>query len=71
MTLVLGGVLIGLLLSLGLGRMISRFLYGVSGYDAVSLAGATFVLLAVSAIACYLPARNASRVDPIVALRES
>ena len=71
MTLVIGGVLLGLLLSLGLGRMIARFLYGVSGYDAVSLAVATVVLLAVSAIACYLPARNASRVDPIIALRES
>lgn len=71
MTLVIGGACIGFLLSLALGRMISRFLYGVSGYDAASLAGATVVLLAVSAIACYLPARNASRVDPIVALRES
>lgn len=71
MTLVIGGVCTGLFLSLALGRMLSRFLYGVSGYDAASLAGATVVLLAVSALACYLPARNASRVDPIVALRES
>jgi len=71
MTLVIGGVCIGLVMSLALGRMISRFLYGVSSYDAVSLVGATAVLLVVSAVACYLPARNASRVDPIIALRQS
>lgn len=71
MTLVIGGAVLGLLLSAALGRMVSRFLYGVSGSDPVSLAGATLVLLAVAAIACYFPARNASRVDPLVALRES
>ena len=71
MTLVGGGAALGLLLSAALGRLLSRFLYGVSGNDPVSLASASLVLLTVAAIACYLPARKASRVDPLAALRES
>jgi predicted permease len=71
MTVVASGVVTGMVLSLLLGRVLSRFLYGVSGSDPVSLAGAAFALLAVAFVACYLPARSASRVDPLVALREA
>ena len=71
MTVVASGVVTGMALSLLLGRVLSRFLYGVSGSDPVSLAGAAFALLAVAFVACYLPARSASRVDPLVALREA
>jgi macrolide transport system ATP-binding/permease protein len=71
MSLVLTGVVIGVLLALLAGRGLSRFLYGVSGADPVSIVGASIVLLTVAFLACYLPARNASRVDPLVALRES
>ncbi|HYL64685.1 MAG TPA: ABC transporter permease [Candidatus Methylomirabilis sp.] len=71
MTLATGGALLGLALSVALGHAISKFLYGVSGSDPASLGGASLVLLLVAAVACYLPARNASRVDPLVALRES
>ena len=71
MTVVASGVVTGMVLSLLLGRVLSRFLYGVSGSDPISLAGAAFALLAVAFVACYLPARSASRVDPLVALREA
>lgn len=70
MTVVAGGVVAGMALALLLGHLLSRFLYGVSGGDPMSLAGASFALLAVAFVACYLPARSASRVDPLVALRE-
>jgi putative ABC transport system permease protein len=70
MSLVAAGVLIGFLAMLIVGRLLSRMLYGVSASDPISVAGAAFVLLAVALVACYLPARWASRVDPLVALRE-
>src|SRR6185437_2633460 len=70
MSLVMTGVLIGLAAALLVGRLVSRMLYGVSAADPISVAGAAVVLLAVALLACYLPARWASRVDPLVALRE-
>jgi putative ABC transport system permease protein len=63
-------VLIGFAAALLVGRLLSRMLNGVSASDPVSVAGAAVVLLAVALLACYLPARKASRVDPLVALRE-
>ena len=71
MTLVLTGLAIGVALALLVGHALSRFLYGVSGSDPLSLGGASLVLLVVALVACYLPARNASRVDPLVALRDA
>jgi macrolide transport system ATP-binding/permease protein len=65
------GAVLGMSLSLLLGRVLSRFLYGVSGSDPLSLGGATLALLAVAFLACYLPARSASHVDPLVALRDA
>jgi predicted permease len=70
MSLVLTGVLIGFATALLVDRLVSRMLYGVSAGDPVSVAGAAAVLLAAALLACYLPARWASRVDPLVALRE-
>jgi putative ABC transport system permease protein len=70
MSLVMTGVLIGLVAALLIGHLLSRMLFGVSGSDPVSVAGAAVVLVSVAFMACYLPAHWASRVDPLVALRE-
>ena len=71
MAVVLSGAAVGVGLAFLLGRALSRFLYGVSGSDFLSIGSATLVLLVVALVACYLPARSASRVDPLVALREA
>jgi putative ABC transport system permease protein len=70
MSLVITGVLIGLAVALVVARLLSRMLYGVSASDPVSVSGAAAVLLSVAFLACYLPARAASRTDPLEALRE-
>jgi ABC-type antimicrobial peptide transport system permease subunit len=59
----------GLVLSLGLGKILSSLLFRVSGADPVVLSTGPLLLAAVSLLACYIPARKASRVDPIRALR--
>ena len=71
MRLVLTGLAVGVAFALMVGHALSRFLYGVSGSDALSIGGASLVLLVVAVVACYLPARSASRVDPLVALRDA
>lgn len=71
MVLVGIGAAIGLILSLVLGRAFSRMLFGLSPADPLSLAGAASVLIVVAILACWLPARAASRVDPIIALRQN
>lgn len=71
MLLVGAGIAIGLVASLAAGRLLARMLYGVSAADPISVAGVALVLLAVALVACYLPARAASRLDPLAALRET
>ena len=63
------GVAIGLAIALGLGLVLSKVLYGVPSADVGVLAGASALLLSVAALACYVPARRATRVDPLTALR--
>jgi predicted permease len=63
------GILIGLLIALGVGRLLGSMLYEVSGSDPLVLTATPSILFAVSILACYLPARRAARVDPMVALR--
>lgn len=69
MTVVFSGVVLGVVLAFLLGRALSRFLYGVSGSDLVSIGGAAVVLLGVAFVACYLPARSASRTADCLARR--
>jgi len=70
MSLVLIGMLIGFGAVLLVSRLLAHLLYGVAPTDLLSVVGAAVVLLVVAFLACYLPARSASRVDPLVALRE-
>ena len=64
------GVGVGLLSSLGLTRLISGLLFGVSPTDAATFGAVSALLFGIAIIACWLPARRASGVDPIVALRQ-
>jgi putative ABC transport system permease protein len=69
MALALGGMGIGLVASLVLGRTISSLLYGVKPADPFTLIGTVVLLFFISLLASYVPARRATRVDPMVALR--
>ena len=63
------GLLIGLALSFVLSRFLKSLLFGVSTADPVTYAGVSLVMLGITVVACYIPARRASVVDPLVALR--
>jgi putative ABC transport system permease protein len=69
MKLALAGVAIGIVAALALSRLLGTMLFGVTPLDVTSYAVTALTLFAVSALACYVPARRAMRVDPIVALR--
>jgi putative ABC transport system permease protein len=69
MAMVLAGVAAGLGGSVFFTRSINSLLYGIGSFDAASFFAAAAVLIAVALLACYLPARRAMRVDPMVALR--
>jgi ABC-type antimicrobial peptide transport system permease subunit len=68
--LTLVAVAIGLVVAAAMGRLASAVLFGVTPIDPSALAGAALILGAVSLTACYIPARRASRVDPVVALAD-
>ena len=64
------GVAIGIACALALARLVTTMLFEVTPFDPASYLATALVLLAVAALACYIPARRAMRVDPIVALRQ-
>jgi putative ABC transport system permease protein len=67
--LVVLGATIGLVISQMLGRLVAANLVGVKAGDPITLAATTILLMATGAVACWIPARRAARVDPMVALR--
>lgn len=68
MTLVAAGIIFGIAASLGLTRLMATLLYGISATDPITFVALSIALLSVAFVACWLPARRASTVDPIVAL---
>jgi len=64
------GATLGLVGYLAVSQLLQHLLYGMSPVDVVSFVGALLLLVGIAAIACYLPARRATRIDPMVALRD-
>jgi predicted permease len=69
MAMVLAGVGAGLLVAMMAARSLGTLLFGIGGFDVLSFFGTAVLLIAVALIACWIPARRAMRVDPMVALR--
>jgi putative ABC transport system permease protein len=69
MVLVGAGLALGLVVALALTRVMSKMLYGIGAMDGKTFVGVSLLLAIVALLACYIPARRAMKVDPLVALR--
>ena len=69
MRLSLLGIAIGLLIALGVGRVLAFFLHGVTVGEVSTYLGVSLLLLAITLLASYVPARRATKIDPMAALR--
>jgi ABC-type lipoprotein release transport system permease subunit len=69
MTLVVAGLVLGIGIAAAVTRLLASFLYGVSTTDALTFTAIPVLLTLVALLACYLPARRATKVEPLIALR--
>jgi ABC-type antimicrobial peptide transport system permease subunit len=69
MLLVLVGCVLGVILAVALTRIVSSLLYGVTATDPLTFVGSCLVLMVIALLACYIPARHATRINPMEALR--
>jgi putative ABC transport system permease protein len=69
LVLIAVGSSIGLILAAGAARLLTGFLYGVSATDPLTFAGVATLLALVALLACWIPARRATKIDPLTALR--
>ncbi len=67
--LTVAGIIIGAIAALSLTRLMGSLLYKVSPRDPIAFGSALIILIAVALVACFLPARRATRIDPVQALR--
>jgi putative ABC transport system permease protein len=70
MKLTMMGIILGLATAFALGRLMTGLLFGITAYDPATFTAAPFILMAIAFLACWLPARRATKVNPLTAIRD-